>query len=169
MDLSDLSFKRLSVGRWLAALHDNHVWRQLADEHYAYLRDRANELLQLGEITRETRNRLALAAYEQYQAYARLNAEAAERYHWHYTYQVFEGDRLVATVGPEGHLQCPNMMLLGCIRDDPFQGLQLTRSVDYSTEVIGKVEGLLIKRTDGAVWRLVLSNAPAKRWGADPY
>jgi len=57
----------------------------LADEHYTDLRDRANELLQLGEITLETRNRIPLAAFNSYLAYVRLNAEAAERYTWHYT------------------------------------------------------------------------------------
>jgi hypothetical protein len=168
MDLSDLYHKRPSLDSWLAAWHDGHAWRGLADEHYAYLRDRANELLQLGEITLETRNRIALAAFNSYLAYVRLNAEATERYAWHYTYQVFEGDQLVATVGPEGHLYSRDRTLLGCISADPLHGLQLTRSVDYVTQVIGTVDGLLITRSDGPPWRLVLSSTPAKRWAAEP-
>ncbi|ERI53374.1 hypothetical protein N878_03885 [Pseudomonas sp. EGD-AK9] len=169
MDLHDLSHKSLATSRWLTAYHDGHAWRNHEVEHYAYLRDRANDLLQLGEISTDTRNRLSFAAFETYEAYLRLNAAAETQWAWHYEYLVHEADTLIGRIGGEGHLFAdPDRQLLGCISVTPGVVPRLIRYVDYAPVVIGIVDGLLITRPDAEPWRMTLIRNPnAKRWTAD--
>ncbi|MGK8439000.1 hypothetical protein ACRS3X_16995 [Ectopseudomonas hydrolytica] len=168
MDLHDLAHKRLELSRWLAAYQDDTAWRNIEAEHYAYLRDRANELLQLGEVSPDTRNRIAEAAFEKYQAYLRLNTAAETQWAWHYEYLVHEAETLIGKIGGEGHLFAhPDRQLMGCISVTPGVVPRLIRYVDYDPVVVGIVDGLLIKRPDAEPWRMTLIRNPnAKRWAA---
>tara|TARA_Y100001951_G_scaffold102430_1_gene109092 strand:- start:1573 stop:2022 length:450 start_codon:yes stop_codon:yes gene_type:complete len=142
--------------------------RWLVVEHYCYLRDSANELLQLGKISTEVRNRIALAAYDKYQSYVRMNSEAAESFAWHYAYDVLEGERLIGTITGDGHLfSNPDRMLLGCVGQAADGQMQLTCHANFTRVVIGTVKGLIIERPDGNPWRIALgSSPPVKRWAA---
>ncbi|MDG9928555.1 MULTISPECIES: hypothetical protein [unclassified Pseudomonas] len=172
MDLRGLEHKRLSVSRWLVAFRDEHAWRWAAEEHYPYLRDRANELLQLGDISTDVRNQVVLQAFDRYQFYLRHREEAERTFCWHYEYEVLEGDQLVATTGGGGHLFATgSRQLLGCIgHHGPEADLRVTRWVDFTETHVGFLRGLDIVRPAGPAWRLRLSrrSPPPKRWAGTP-
>ncbi|MDH0894209.1 MULTISPECIES: hypothetical protein [unclassified Pseudomonas] len=173
MDLCGLEHKRRGVSHWLAAFRDEHAWRWAAEEHYPHLRDKANELLQFGEISTDVRNQIVLVAFERYQFYVGHRDEAERTFCWHYEYEVLEGDQLIATTGGGGHLfAVVDNQLLGCINHHygPEADLRVTRWVDFTETHVGFLHGLDIERPAGPAWRLKLArrSPPPKRWAETP-
>lgn len=167
MNLFDLRHKRLSLSQWATAYSYDAAWRNIEVEHYAYLRDRANQLLLFSEITFEIRNFLVTEAFDKYQAYVHLNAEAELGWMLHYRYDVLEGDRIVAKIGEGGHLYSLDHKLLGCVSDTPGVVPRIIQYVDYAPVVVGTLDGLQIHRPAGEPWRLVLRrNLNIQRWAA---
>ena len=172
MELNELRHKRRSADIWLTAFEDECAWRWTSEVHYAFLRDRANELLQLGEVSVAARNLLASKAFERYQSSLQHRAEAETRFCWHFEYQVWESEKVIATTGSEGHLfEVGTYKLLGCIKHHhgPEAELVVTRWLDFVECRIGWLRGLDIERPSGPPWRLALKQqSPApKHWAAD--
>ncbi|WP_134677533.1 hypothetical protein [Ectopseudomonas khazarica] len=156
MSLYDLQHRRPSLTRWITSYHYDAAWRNLADEHYSYLRDRANALLLFSEISLDIRNTLVTEAYAKYQAFTRLNADAEQAWTLNYEYDVREGDTIVAKIGEGGHLTAPDLSLLGCVSQTPGVVPRIIQYVDYSPVVIGTLDGLVIYRPTGKPWRMAL-------------
>lgn len=172
MDLRDLAHKRLSTTTWLTAHGDEFAWRWTAEEHYAFLRDRANELLQLGHVTIAARNLMATEAFDKYHFYLRHRAEAEATFSLGFEYQVWEEDRLIAATAAEGQLfEVATSQLMGCIsrHHGPEADWHITRWVDYVEIHLGYLRGLVVERPAGPPWRLALKqrSQPPKRWAAD--
>ena len=172
MELNDIAHKRHSISTWLSAYADDFAWRWTAEAHYAFLRDRANELLQLGEVSLEARNLMASRAFQHYQFYLQHRAAAETSFCWHYEYQVWEGEKLIAITSGEGHLfEVGTHRLLGCIKahHGPESELHITHWVDFVEHRIGWLRGLDVERPDGPPWNLVLKqqSPPPKNWAAD--
>lgn len=158
MDLRDLAYGCQPLNVWLSAYRDDNAWRWLTVEHYCCLRDRANELLQGGIVSIETRNQMVTEAFRCYLAYLDMGEAAAEMYAWHYTYDVFDGDHLFAFIESSGHLRAtPSRELLGCVGQEPGGEIQITRYVDYSPLVVGTLKGLVIEQPEGPPWRIALA------------
>ena len=167
MNLFDLRHKRLSLSQWATAYSYDAAWRNIEVEHYAYLRDRANQLLLFSEITFEIRNFLVTEAFDKYQAYVHLNAEAELSWMLHYRYDVLEADSIVATIGEGGHLYSLDHQLLGCVSNTPGVVPRIIQYVDYAPVVVGTLDGLQIHRPTGEPWRMVLRRNPnVQRWAA---
>ncbi|WP_395504653.1 hypothetical protein [Ectopseudomonas hydrolytica] len=165
MNLFDLRHKRLSLSQWATAYSYDAAWRNIEVEHYAYLRDRANQLLLFSEITFEIRNFLVTEAFDKYQAYVHLNAEAELGWMLHYRYDVLEGDRIVAKIGEGGHLYSLDHELLGCVSNTPGVVPRIIQYVDYAPVVVGTLDGLQIHRPTGEPWRMALRrNLSVQRW-----
>ena len=165
MNLFDLRHKRLSLSQWATAYSYDAAWRNIEVEHYAYLRDRANQLLLFSEITFEIRNFLVTEAFDKYQAYVHLNAEAELSWMLHYRYDVLEADSIVATIGEGGHLYSLDHQLLGCVSNTPGVVPRIIQYVDYAPVVVGTLDGLQIHRPTGEPWRMVLRrNLNVQRW-----
>lgn len=165
MTLHDLQHRRLSLSQWLSAYSYEAAWRNIEVEHYAYLRDRANTLLQFSEISHEIRNFLVTEAFDKYLAYLRLDAEAELTWTLHYRYDVLEGDRIVAKIGEGGHLESLDHKLLGCVSNTPGVVPRIIQYVDYAPVVVGTLDGLQIHRPTGEPWRMALRrNLNVQRW-----
>ncbi|WP_395503030.1 hypothetical protein [Ectopseudomonas mendocina] len=165
MNLFDLRHKRLSLSQWATAYSYDAAWRNIEVEHYAYLRDRANQMLLFSEITFEIRNFLVTEAFDKYQAYVHLNAEAELGWMLHYRYDVLEGDRIVAKIGEGGHLESLDHKLLGCVSNTPGVVPRIIQYVDYAPVVVGTLDGLQIHRPTGEPWRMALRrNLNVQRW-----
>ena len=165
MALHDLQHRRLSLSQWVSAFRYDPAWRNIEVEHYAYLRDRANQLLLFSEITFENRNFLVTEAFDIYQAYVHLNAEAELGWMLHYRYDVLEGDRIVAKIGEGGHLESLDHKLLGCVSNTPGVVPRIIQYVDYAPVVVGTLDGLQIHRPTGEPWRMALRrNLNVQRW-----
>ncbi|MDF2076649.1 hypothetical protein P2Q70_18855 [Pseudomonas mendocina] len=165
MNLFDLRHKRLSLSQWATAYSYDAAWRNIEVEHYAYLRDRANQLLLFSEITFEIRNFLVTEAFDKYQAYVHLNAEAELGWMLHYRYDVLEGDRIVAKIGEGGHLYSLDHELLGCVSNTPGVVPRIIQYVDYAPVVVGTLDDLQIHRPTGEPWRMALRrNLNVQRW-----
>lgn len=165
MNLFDLRHKRLSLSQWATAYSYDAAWRNIEVEHYAYLRDRANQLLLFSEITFEIRNFLVTEAFDKYQAYVHLNAEAELGWMLHYRYDVLEGDTIVAKIGEGGHLESLDHKLLGCVSNTPGVVPRIIQYVDYAPVVVGTLDGLQIHRPTGEPWRMALRrNLNVQRW-----
>lgn len=165
MTLFDLRHRRPSLSLWAAAYSYDAAWRNMEVEHYAYLRDRANQLLQFCEISHEIRNFLVTEAFDKYMAYVRGNAEAEQTWTLHYLYDVFEGDTLVAKIGEGGHLESLDHTLLGCVSNTPGVIPRIIQYVDYAPVVVGTLDGLQIHRPTGEPWRMALRrNLNVQRW-----
>ena len=137
MTLHDLQHRRLSLSQWVSAFRYDPAWRNIEVEHYAYLRDRANQLLLFSEITHEIRNFLVTEAFDKYLAFIRLNAEAELGWMLHYRYDVLEVDSIVATIGEDGHLYSLDHQLLGCVSNTPGVVPRIIQYVDYAPVVVG--------------------------------
>lgn len=167
MTLHELQHRRLSLSQWICAYRYDAAWRNFEVEHYAYLRDRANQLLLFSEITHEIRNFLATEAFAKYQAYMLSNAEAELSWMLHYQYDVLEGDTIVAKIGEGGHLYSLDHELLGCVSNTPGVVPRIIQYVDYAPIVVGTLDGLQIHRPTGEPWRMALRrNLNVQRWAA---
>lgn len=165
MNLHDLQHKRPSLDRWLRAYHYDSAWRNIEVEHYAYLRDSANALLQFSQISHEIRNFLVTEAFARFMAFVRLNTEAERTWTINYQYDVFEDDSVVARIGEGGHLESLDHKLLGCVSNTPGVVPRIIQYVDYAPVVVGTLDGLQIHRPTGEPWRMALRRNPnVQRW-----
>lgn len=172
VDLNEIAHKRRSCDAWISAFYDNFAWRWTPEPHYAYLRDGANELLLLGQITFEARNAMALAAFKAYQFHLQQLIVAEATYVYGFEYTVYEGASAIAKTGAEGHLfSIDAHQLLGCIHwhYGPEADWEVTKWVDFVEVHVGYLRGLEVERADCLPWRLQLTpNRQAKRWSAHP-
>lgn len=140
------------------------------DEHYAFLRDRANLLYAAGRISIEDRNSMAIEAFALFMINARINAEADISYQHHYHYEIWEGDIQVAELVSTGHVRrLGTGELLGALNHarPPEEGFQITRYVDFQEVLVGRVTGMTVERNGEPPWHLRLADPPGftvKQW-----
>lgn len=157
------------LATWHAAMRDRYAWAYLLEEHYAHLRDRANQLFQSGAISLEQRNEMAMAAFEKYLSTHQRNELALTSYQQHYYYQVLESDQLIGVIDWNGLLVDTTESRLGAVADHygADAEFQLVTYVDYQKVVIGVIHGLDVRRPDGPPWQLrhmVPEGFRPKRW-----
>ncbi len=167
-DYTRLRHSRL-LTTWCAAFTDDNAWMYRTYEHYALLRDKANQLHAAGCISMDLRNELILDAFRHFQASCNRNTLAHFSYQYGHLYDILDGDVKV------GSISCTRHFTLygppergGCIGPRYKQDgeWELHGYVDYVGTVFAIVRGMEVELPDGKILCMQLAKPthPTESW-----